>query len=1015
MDNLNSFNKRLKIVTGIWILTIVLCTGRLYGQQGALTPRVTGFNNPAGLLESLPQDYATSNTKYPLLIFCHGLDEEGNGTTDIMRVIANGPPKLISQGKWPATFTVNNNTFSFVVLCPQFHGIASVSDIDSIIDYAKAHYRLDTNKIYLTGLSRGGGETWGYATAQNYAANRLAAIVPIAGAYDPGTLRTPLPATAVIAASNNLPIWALHNSGDGTVPVSYSQNWQALINAYVPACDPQVKLTVFNANGHDAWSKAYDPAYRENGMNVYEWMLQYSKDKRRTVVTPPTTTPPVTTPTNKRVVLKTNYGSDPTFYYPDAMNQLGLVPGDTICIPAGDYMDMNLAWLKGTAEKPIVIINCGGLVRFGVGSKGNQWGSVVQIENSKFVEFTGTGDPGLEYGFDIKGSNLRNEPMFAMYWTYGSSDFDVHNVYIHDAGMFIVAKTTMDCGAPQYWEANYVMKNCKFHHIKGRTSSNEGFYIGNSWYIAKLPCGDSIRSHHVANLQVYDNDLQDMGNDGIQVGMAYDGNNIIHHNRVVNYGKNHDNPNSYGIIMNPGTRVDVYNNHIENGYGDALCFFGSGISRAYNNVAININAGGFLVADRPVFEPVSAWVYNNTFVNVLRGGTVYDCGGVPGHKIINNVIVQPQGAGADKPYPGFYIWNTDCTIKYEFSHNPFYTKADDVKFVNAAAQDYHLQSTSPLIDSGTNVSQTLNLGIDFDGVTRPQGNGIDIGAYEYHSTTTNQPPQVYAGADVILTLPANSTQLDGSATMDPDGTIASYAWSQVSGPNAATISSPATAKTVVSGLVKGVYVFKLTAKDNGGLSGAATVQVTVQDAAAGQRPPVAIIGADTTIVLPVNSIILDGTPSYDQDGTIATYAWTQTSGPSVTISSPASAKAGVANMPLGTYTFKLVVTDNDGLSGTATKKVSVIDTNDNNSTNNIISLYPNPTRAKVRLDLKNPTVRAIWVTIYTVSGVREFTYAYPLGGNFYIDLDVSSLPNGIHLIEVLGDTSFKWTGRLVKF
>ena len=40
---------------------------------------------------------------------------------------------------------------------------------------------------------------------------------------------------------------------------------------------PKAKLTLWPTGGHDAWTKATSPSYKENGMNMYEWMLQYHK------------------------------------------------------------------------------------------------------------------------------------------------------------------------------------------------------------------------------------------------------------------------------------------------------------------------------------------------------------------------------------------------------------------------------------------------------------------------------------------------------------------------------------------------------------------------------------------------------------------------------------------------------------------------------------------------------------------------------------------------------------------
>jgi len=92
-------------------------------------------------------------------------------------------------------------------------------------------------------------------------------------------------------------------------------------------------------------------------------------------------------------------------------------------------------------------------------------------------------------------------------------------------------------------------------------------------------------------------------------------------------------------------------------------------------------------------------------------------------------------------------------------------------------------------------------------------------------------PVANAGPDKSLTLPANSTVLDGSGT-DADGSIASYQWLQVNGPNTATFSSATAQKPTVSNLVSGLYVFSLTVKDNSGLSSSPdSVTVTVNSSA----------------------------------------------------------------------------------------------------------------------------------------------------------------------------------------
>ncbi len=92
-------------------------------------------------------------------------------------------------------------------------------------------------------------------------------------------------------------------------------------------------------------------------------------------------------------------------------------------------------------------------------------------------------------------------------------------------------------------------------------------------------------------------------------------------------------------------------------------------------------------------------------------------------------------------------------------------------------------------------------------------------------------PVVNAGTDRILTLPTNSSSFLASAT-DSDGTIASYLWSQVSGPNVATLTDVTRTNLTVSNLVAGTYIFNIKATDNRGGEGNDTISVLVNPAPA---------------------------------------------------------------------------------------------------------------------------------------------------------------------------------------
>src|SRR5947209_2509162 len=99
----------------------------------------------------------------------------------------------------------------------------------------------------------------------------------------------------------------------------------------------------------------------------------------------------------------------------------------------------------------------------------------------------------------------------------------------------------------------------------------------------------------------------------------------------------------------------------------------------------------------------------------------------------------------------------------------------DPVFVNFASRDFHLQSTSPLINKATTLSAVTN---DYDGVARPQGSGYDIGALEFVNTTPPPPPTITsftptsgpAGTSVTI----NGTNFTGATAVTFNGVAATF-------------------------------------------------------------------------------------------------------------------------------------------------------------------------------------------------------------------------------------------------
>lgn len=228
------------------------------------------------------------------------------------------------------------------------------------------------------------------------------------------------------------------------------------------------------------------------------------------------------------------------------------------------------------------------------------------------------------------------------------------------------------------------------------------------------------------------------------------------------------------------------------------------------------------------------------------------------------------------------------------------------------------------------------------GTTTPSVSGLDAGVYVFRLTVTddkgttayddvsvtvkaaNLGPVANAGADIGLTLPTNSATLNGGASKDPDGTIVKSVWTKVTGPASYSIADPNSLATTLSGLVAGTYVFRLTVTDDKGASADDDINVIVNNNnVPANQPPVANAGTDVSIVLPTNSVTLNGTGSKDSDGYIAKYAWSKVSGPSqFMISSPSSSITIINNLVAGTYVFRLTVTDNNG--ATANDDITVV-------------------------------------------------------------------------------------------
>ena len=201
----------------------------------------------------LPDGYTTSGTqKWPLMLFLHGAGERG---TNVDAVTVHGPPKIVKARK----------DFPFVLVSPQCPDgrVWRDDELLALLDSVIAKQNIDTNRIYLTGLSMGGYGSWSLGTKYP---ERFAAIAPICGGGEQLTLLLATPQQK--ASLHSLGVWAFHGAKDSVVTLDESQR---MTNALVRAGCKDVKLTVYPDAGHDAWTQAY------NDPELWRWFLAHHR------------------------------------------------------------------------------------------------------------------------------------------------------------------------------------------------------------------------------------------------------------------------------------------------------------------------------------------------------------------------------------------------------------------------------------------------------------------------------------------------------------------------------------------------------------------------------------------------------------------------------------------------------------------------------------------------------------------------------------------------------------------
>ena len=222
--------------------------------------RPAGESTTLDYLLYLPARYESleSSQALPLILFLHGAGERGGGGPELEFLKRHELPKLLeSEAEFP-----------YVVVSPQCTGDQWWSmrheSLIALLDHILDNYRVDADRVYLTGISMGGFGT--FQLAFEYP-ERFAAIVPICG-----WISRLIALDTFIERLRNTPAWIFHGAKDSAVPCCGESpliHTSQTIASRLREVHRNVRFTLYPELDHNCWTEAYrTPA-------LYDWLLSH--------------------------------------------------------------------------------------------------------------------------------------------------------------------------------------------------------------------------------------------------------------------------------------------------------------------------------------------------------------------------------------------------------------------------------------------------------------------------------------------------------------------------------------------------------------------------------------------------------------------------------------------------------------------------------------------------------------------------------------------------------------------
>jgi predicted peptidase len=213
----------------------------------------------------LPKDYNQTTQNYPVVFAYHGKGEAGTNPAILLR---QGVSYDLAHGNTPDSTVnpVDGKIYSFIILQLQAPSWSvNPGYLGGEIKWITKNFRVDTSRIYVTGLSAGGQCAMRtLCTADSVAKKIAAAVIMSPAGYT---------CNYTFIQKYQIPVWFLCGTSDTVVgPVPTITYYTNCFKA--TACKTHV---TWHTGGHTGWIQKYAKEYRDpiSGYSVWQWLLQY--------------------------------------------------------------------------------------------------------------------------------------------------------------------------------------------------------------------------------------------------------------------------------------------------------------------------------------------------------------------------------------------------------------------------------------------------------------------------------------------------------------------------------------------------------------------------------------------------------------------------------------------------------------------------------------------------------------------------------------------------------------------